>query len=66
MCRPVNSSVRFLLNAVAQRIESGILNLNEPADALNAHAARMVRAPRADLELMLRQEESPGGAGCVE
>jgi hypothetical protein len=37
--RPVNSGVRFLLNAVAQNIESAILNFTEAEDFLNAHAA---------------------------
>jgi len=37
VCRPVNRGVRFLLNGLAQNIESVILNYNEAEDCLNAH-----------------------------
>jgi len=37
--RPVNSGVRFLLNALAQNNESLSLNFTDAEDFLNAHAA---------------------------
>jgi hypothetical protein len=37
--RSVNSGVRFLLNAVAQNIESAVLNFDEAEDFWNANAA---------------------------
>jgi hypothetical protein len=38
-CSPVNSGVRFLLNALAQTIESVILNFTEEEDFLNFNDA---------------------------
>jgi len=40
--RRVNSGVRFLLNAVAQNIESAVLNFTVAEDVLKAQAARML------------------------
>ena len=40
--RPVNSGVRFLLNALAQNIKSAILNFDEGEGFLNDDAAWML------------------------
>ena len=63
--RPVNSSVRTLLNATSQESESCSLSLSVAYNARLLGESGRVRASHRNHSLMLKRDESPGGVGSI-